>query len=101
MPMKISRDKSRRKALSGKNRSKRPFVLPGEITGQRPGDFPAEAVDNQNNLIFANQEIWISGKEDRWDEARNDDRIDLIPEKKHLEPATWPGFRSRCLSGGP
>ncbi len=53
----------------------------------------AEAVDNQNNLIFANQEIWISGKEDRWDEARNDDRIDLIPEKKHLEPGDQARFQ--------
>ncbi len=45
----------------------------------------AEAVDDQNNLFSTNQEIWVSGKEDQWDEARNDDRIDLIPEKKTLE----------------
>lgn len=53
----------------------------------------AEAVDGQNNPFFANQEIWISGKEDQWDEARNDDRIDLIPEKKHLEPGDRARFQ--------
>ncbi|MBI4768652.1 MAG: alpha-2-macroglobulin, partial [Deltaproteobacteria bacterium] len=55
----------------------------------------AEALDDRNSPFFANQEIWVSGKGDPWDEARNDDRIDLIPEKRRLEPGDRARFQVR------
>ena len=45
----------------------------------------AEVLDDKNNPTAANKEIWVYGKDDQWFEGRNDDRIDLIPGKKHLE----------------
>jgi len=46
----------------------------------------AEVVDDRGNHSVSNQYIWIPGKDDQWSEARNDDRIDLIPEKRRYEP---------------
>ena len=46
----------------------------------------AEVIDDRGNLSVSNQSIWIPGKDDQWSEARNDDRIDLIPEKRRYEP---------------
>jgi hypothetical protein len=55
----------------------------------------AEAVDGQNNRSFAHQELWVLGREDVWDEARNDDRIDLIPDKRHVEAGEQARFQVR------
>ncbi|MFH0786829.1 MAG: MG2 domain-containing protein [Pseudomonadota bacterium] len=53
----------------------------------------AEVADDKNNPSLANREIWIPGKDDQWDEARNDDRIDLIPDKKHWQPGETARFQ--------
>ncbi len=46
----------------------------------------AEVIDDQGSHSVSNQYVWIPGKDDQWSEARNDDRIDLIPEKRRYEP---------------
>ena len=46
----------------------------------------AEAKDENGNAALANFNLWVAGKDDWWFEARNDDRIDVIPEKKRYEP---------------
>ena len=46
----------------------------------------AEAKDEDGNVALANFDLWVAGKDDWWFEARNDDRIDVIPEKKRYEP---------------
>ena len=48
---------------------------------------------NRGHRSLAHREIWIPGKEDLWSEARNDDRIDMIPDKRHWEPGERPAFR--------
>jgi len=53
----------------------------------------AEVTDDQGNTAYAHREIWISGKDDQWDEARNDDRIDLLPDKKHWESGETARFQ--------
>lgn len=45
----------------------------------------AEVWDKEGRSSFAHQEMWVSGQGDLWDEARNDDRMDLIPEKRGWE----------------
>ncbi len=67
----------------------------GKSPSSGPVILQAEAVDDQNSPFFANQEIWVSGKGDPWDEARNDDRIDLIPDKRHWEPGEQARFQVR------
>ena len=46
----------------------------------------AEAKDEDGNAALANFNLWVAGKDEWWFEARNDDRIDVIPEKKRYEP---------------
>ena len=46
----------------------------------------AEAKDADGNPALATFGLWAAGKDDWWFEARNDDRIDVIPEKKRYEP---------------
>ena len=46
----------------------------------------AEVKDEDGNAALANFNLWVAGKDEWWFEARNDDRIDVIPEKKRYEP---------------
>jgi len=46
----------------------------------------AEAKDAAGNASIANHEIYVAGNEDWWFDAADNDRIDLLPEKKNYEP---------------
>ena len=46
----------------------------------------AEAWDDVENVSASYAEGYVYGKDDQWFESGNDDRIDLIPEKKRYEP---------------
>jgi len=41
------------------------------------------------------QDIWIAGKSQQWFRASDDDRIDLLPEKKRYEPGETARFQVR------
>lgn len=45
----------------------------------------AEVVDSRGNISVTNRDTYVFGK-DSWFAPRNDDRIDLTPEKKKYEP---------------
>ena len=64
---------------------------PSPVTG--PVLIQAEAIDAQSHRSLAHREIWIPGKEDLWSEARNDDRIDILPDKKQWEPGEQARFQ--------
>ncbi len=55
----------------------------------------AESRDDAGNRTFANQSIWIAGKNEWWFESENDDRMDLIPVKKRFEPGETASFQVR------
>lgn len=44
----------------------------------------AEARDALGNVSTANRDLWITG-DDRWFEGRNDDRMDVLPEKREYQ----------------
>ncbi|HZP92265.1 MAG TPA: MG2 domain-containing protein [Burkholderiales bacterium] len=46
----------------------------------------AQARDAGGNVAYANASAWIAGKEDWWFDASNDDRMDVVPERKRYEP---------------
>ncbi|HEY7534490.1 MAG TPA: MG2 domain-containing protein, partial [Thermodesulfobacteriota bacterium] len=46
----------------------------------------AETTDNSGNAATANYEVWVAGKDDWWFQAGNEDRMDLLPERKRYEP---------------
>ncbi|HEV8259237.1 MAG TPA: MG2 domain-containing protein [Burkholderiales bacterium] len=46
----------------------------------------AEAKDRDGNIAYANGSAWVAGKDAWWFDQSNDDRIDVIPERKRYEP---------------
>ncbi|MEO6025102.1 MAG: MG2 domain-containing protein [Burkholderiales bacterium] len=46
----------------------------------------AEAKDDTGNIAYTNTDVWVAGSEDWWFTQSNDDRMDLLPEKKRYEP---------------
>ena len=55
----------------------------------------AEVKDGDGNTASANHTVWVAGKDDWWFAARNDDRIDVLPEKKRYEPGETARFQVR------
>lgn len=52
----------------------------------------AQAADRSGNISFTKRDVTIYGKED-WYEARNDDRMDLIPVSRSVEPGETMSFQ--------
>ncbi len=55
----------------------------------------ARATDDAGNHIYANQDVWVSGKDEWWFDVSNDDRMDVLPEKKRYEPGDVAVFQVR------
>jgi len=55
----------------------------------------AETKDANGNASLANQEVFVAGNEDWWFDASDNDRIDLLPEKKSYEPNDKARFQLR------
>lgn len=46
----------------------------------------ARSADSDGNNSSANREVWVAGDKSWWFDAADNDRIDLLPEKKRYEP---------------
>lgn len=55
----------------------------------------AEAKDAQGNVARSSTSYWIAGSGDLWFTAGNQDRIDVIPEKKSYRPGETARFQVR------
>jgi uncharacterized protein YfaS (alpha-2-macroglobulin family) len=55
----------------------------------------ARTKDPDGRTSAANQSVWVAGKEGWWFDVSNDDRIDLLPEKKRYEPGETARFQVR------
>ncbi len=55
----------------------------------------AECTDGNGNRTSAYSEAWIAGKGEWWFDVSDNDRIDLLPEKKKYEPAETAVFQVR------
>ncbi len=55
----------------------------------------AESRDDAGNTTRANREIWVAGSDDWWYEASDNDRMDVLPEKKRYEPGEVARFQVR------
>jgi uncharacterized protein YfaS (alpha-2-macroglobulin family) len=61
----------------------------GEISVQ------ASAQDGAGNMAYANSSVWVAAGGDWWFDASNDDRMDVLPEKKRYEPGDKAVFQVR------
>ena len=55
----------------------------------------ARAKDDAGRESFATAGVWVRGNDEWWFEPANNDRIDLIPEKKRYEPGETAKFQVR------
>jgi uncharacterized protein YfaS (alpha-2-macroglobulin family) len=55
----------------------------------------ASARDGQGRVATAHQSYWVSGKDEVWFGQENNDRIDLLPEKKAYQPGDKARFQVR------
>ena len=55
----------------------------------------AIARDKDGNLSHANASAWVAGDEAWWFDQANDDRMDVIPERKRYEPGQTAQFQVR------
>lgn len=55
----------------------------------------AEVVDQQGNPSRASREMWVAGSDDWWYAASDNDRMDVLPEKKRYEPGETARFQVR------
>jgi len=55
----------------------------------------ARTVDDDENISVAYRDVWIAGKSEWWFDVSDNDRIDLLPEKKKYEPGETAKFQIR------
>ncbi|NTV14113.1 MAG: alpha-2-macroglobulin [Desulfobulbaceae bacterium] len=55
----------------------------------------AQARDGDGNESSAHREVWVAGEQEWWFDASDNDRIDLLPEKKQYEPGETARFQLR------
>ena len=55
----------------------------------------ARADDGEGNVAITRADAWVATGDDWWFAASDNDRIDLLPEKKHYEPGETARFQLR------
>src|SRR3990170_4142715 len=55
----------------------------------------ARAADSSGKVSAAYRDVWIAGKGEWWFDVADNDRIDLLPEKKRYEPGETAVFQVR------
>ncbi len=51
--------------------------------------------DGDGNVAVANTSVWVAGKGEWWFDVSNDDRMDVLPERKRYEPGETAVFQVR------
>ena len=55
----------------------------------------AQSADPSGNITYANNTVWVADKSDWWFDVSDNDRIDLLPEKKRYSPGEKAVFQVR------
>jgi len=55
----------------------------------------AQSTDQNGNKTYANRDVWVADKSDWWFDLSDNDRIDLLPEKKSYSPGEKAIFQVR------
>ncbi|MGA3281390.1 MAG: MG2 domain-containing protein [Smithella sp.] len=55
----------------------------------------AQSEDQEGNKTYVNRDVWVADKSDWWFDISDNDRIDLLPEKKNYSPGEKAVFQVR------
>lgn len=72
-------------------------ILICEAKTSLSGSVSLEAVgkDEAGRSVSVHRDVWVAGEDEWWFAAKDDDRIDLLPEKKRYEPGEKARFQVR------
>ncbi|MBP8162041.1 MAG: alpha-2-macroglobulin [Propionivibrio sp.] len=70
----------------GKSDSRGKFQCEAQTTEAGNVYLLAETSDKEGNIFYAGTSYWVAGQGDLWFSAGNQDRIDVIPEKRSYAP---------------
>jgi uncharacterized protein YfaS (alpha-2-macroglobulin family) len=62
------------------------FLCEGKPPAEGSLILQASTTDPAGNRSAANQDVWVAGSGDWWFRAEDSDRMDVLPEKRRLEP---------------
>ncbi len=68
-----------------------------EVTSPVDGNviLRAQLADAVGNMSYANREVWVAKSGDWWFDVADDDRMDVLPERKRYEPGETAVFQVR------
>ena len=72
-------------------------LLPCEAKSPVSGNvvLQAQTSDDAGNISYVNRDVWIAGKDQWWFDVTDNDRMDILPEKKKYEPGETARFQVR------
>ncbi len=79
----------------GKTDAKGLLICEGKSPASGNVIVQASTADGSGNKSVANRDVWIAGKDEWWFDVSDNDRIDLLPEKKKYEPGETAKFQVR------
>ncbi len=83
------------KLCSGKSDAHGMFLCDTELSEPGNVDLIASAKDARGNAASAYSSVWVTGRGELWFEGENQDRIDILPEKKNYQPGDTAKFQVR------
>lgn len=83
------------KICSGKSDALGMFSCEAELTEPGNVDLIATAKDAAGHAATATSSVWVTGRGELWFDGENQDRIDVLPEKKSYQPGETAKFQVR------
>jgi uncharacterized protein YfaS (alpha-2-macroglobulin family) len=80
---------------SGRSDAKGLFACSAPVSDAGQMQLVAQAKDAQGQLAQADASVWVTAQGEVWFDAENQDRIDVLPEKKRYEPGQTAVFQVR------
>ncbi|WDZ98442.1 MG2 domain-containing protein [Herbaspirillum sp. WKF16] len=83
------------KLCSGKSDQHGMFMCDTELSEAGNVDLIASAKDERGNASNAYSSVWVTGRGELWFDGENQDRIDILAEKKNYQPGETAKFQVR------
>ncbi|OWY29710.1 alpha-2-macroglobulin [Herbaspirillum robiniae] len=83
------------KLCSGKSDEHGMFMCDTELSEAGNVELTASAKDARGNASSAYSSVWVTGRDELWFDGENQDRIDILAEKKNYQPGETAKFQVR------